>query len=126
MGSRDLVKSIFINDVNVKFQSNSFVQNPGGGENNIEAFNKGNAEVEVVVATDFSTKLGMVKFEMANTKDSRDDIAGWVAAVENLIQVVYESGDIKTFESMILVKDPDQPGGSDTNFEVEFQGAPAK
>lgn len=127
MAIRDSVKSLIINNVEVPFQAETLKYKIGKGDRNFESHVKGNGEIEVVVGEDTSTKIGMVGFELQNTKIGRDFVNTWQGnRNSNVVQILLEEGSLITFENMALVSDPEIPISSDSNIAVEFQGNPAK
>lgn len=121
---RDQIDTIIVNNDIANFQPNSPEIDPGTGEKKAEAFARGEGQVELVVAIDNATRIGRVKFSMANTQQSREQAISWSKSLTNLIKVVYQSGKVYLFENMVL-NSPKLPGGSEANIELEFMGGAA-
>jgi len=125
MATRDMVKTIRVNDENVFFEQNTVMINYGLGNKNRKSYAKGDGQTELVQAVDVSTKISSLKFAMPNDQKSREQAIGWAKNTVNTVQITFESGEIALM-SNATIDSPDIGGGADTDIDIDFQGEEIK
>lgn len=106
----------------IYIEANSLSHNLGKGERNVRSFSAGGNSVTTVVTEDASTKIGMIKFSLANDPQG----AKWANQMHELICEnefqIAQDGYQASFKEMTLLTSPEIPFSSDGVIELEFMG----
>lgn len=116
-----------INNEIVPFMANSLTAPEGFGENQVHVQEMGGGEVDIVVTTDLSTKIGKVTFDLKSTVENKERLRAWKANFDqNLIKITDRFGNTDVFERMTVTNDPEWALSADGVASIEFQGKSAK
>lgn len=116
---------VLINNNPIAIVANSLTFKEGLGEQNVTIQSAGGNHIETVYSEDVSTRMSMVKFDLASTEQNIELIRNWkLARNENAI-VVTGTEFTRTFTNMALITDYEVGLGNDSVISLEFHGDPA-
>lgn len=103
---------------------NSLAYKLGTGDKVVRAVSAGGGSVTPVVTDNVETKLGMIKFSLANTADGLS-LARQMADAGESNEFQIADPDLQaSFSGMALITEPERALSQDGVIELEFQGPP--
>lgn len=115
--------AVVVNNLPVGIKPNSFTYKEGGGERKVRTASAGGESTTQIITEDVETKKGYCKFTLYSTSDNVSLFRQWQSnGSANTIEAVdNNTGFSRTFQSAIVMNDPDINLGVDGEFEVECE-----
>lgn len=119
------VPSVLVNNVPFAIVPNTFEYEPGFGEINVRSASAGGGSAVSVHSENAENKIGMCKFSLFVTDNSRGAVREWKANVAgNVVQAVQNGSSPVVFEGMSVSNNPTFAATADGVVEIEFKGDP--
>lgn len=114
-----------INDEKIATYGNSITYDNGLPDINVTALSAGGGTTQTVHGVDVTTKIGMLKFKMAATKENDDRQSTWKANVATNVVKFYESDLQKTMLGASYSEGREvELNASEGGIEITFKGDP--
>ena len=116
---------VLVNNNPIAIIPNSLTFMEGLGEQTVEPHSAGGNNVFAVYAEDVSTRIGEVKFELANTEQNIALIRDWKLRGNDNVIIINGEEFSRTFSNSVLSNNYEIGLGADTNISLEFKSDPA-
>ena len=114
-----------INDEKIATYGNSITYDNGLPDINVTALSAGGGTTQTVHGVDVTTKIGMVKFKLASTKDNDDRQSTWKANVGTNVVKFYEGDLQKVMLGASFSEGREvELNASEGGIEITFKGDP--
>lgn len=117
------VPTVTVNNIPYGIVPNTFEYEPGFGETNVRSASVGGGAAFSVHTEDAENKIGMVKFSMYVTDQSRLAVRDWKSRTGlNAVSAVQVGGAPIVLEGASMTNNPTFAATADGVVEIEFRG----
>jgi hypothetical protein len=119
------VPTVLVNNIPFAIVPNTFEFENGYGEINVRSASIGGGAGVSVHTENAENKIGMVKFQLFVTPDSRTAVQGWKQLIgANLVTATQKNGIPVVLAGASMTNNPTFVATADGSVEIEFRGDP--
>ncbi len=121
--------TVYVNDEQIAYMSDSLSKKDGLGEYAIRNAVVGGGQTEQIFSIDLASKVGEIKISMPSTVASEKLVRKWkLLRNTNVVELIGSTGTDynKIFTQAAIIGDPETSFSTDGNIEVEFKSNPAQ